>query len=316
MKIRNLLGVVVTGVALAAAGPASAWEPTKPIKIVVGFSPGGGTDIVARTLVAAAQEFFPVPLVVVNKPGGGGTLAADFVAKAPADGYTLLVAGGSESVSVPNYRKLSYSLDDFTGILRLMRARIFIASRPDSGINSVADLKAKALANPGKLSYSTSGPGSILHSTMLLLVKDLGIDMRHLPYKGGAPAIAALLGGHVDISTVGGPEEAVAHVAAGKIKLLALASQTRFPGFPEVPTMMELGHKVYVENQKGLVAPKGLPPDVAQYLHDTFKKGQDSKVWEKMAEKLQLETAYLSGDDFMKSMKDMSANIGAAVKGL
>lgn len=315
MRFSKLFAAAVAG-ALLIAGPAQAWEPTKPIKIIVGFSPGGGTDIVARTAVAASQEFFPVPLVVVNKPGAGGTLAADFVAKAEPDGYTLLVAGGSESVSVPNHREVTYSLEDFTGILRLIRSRIFFASRADSGIDSIADLKAKAAANPGKLSYGTSGQGSILHSSMMLLAKEMGADLRHVPYKGGAPAMAALLGGHVDIAMVGGPEEAQAHVAAGKITLLATPSDTRFPGFPEVPTLKELGYDVYVDNQKGLVGPKGMPPEVVAYLHDTFKKGQDSKVWEKMADKLKLETGYLSGEDFMGAMNEMSKNIADAVKGL
>ena len=298
-------------------GTAQAWEPKKPIRIIVGFSPGGGTDIVARTIVASAQEFFPVPLVVVNKPGAGGTLAAEFVSKAEPDGYTLLVAGGSESTSVPNHRKVNYSInDDFVGIIRLIRSRIFFGVKSDSEIKSIADLAKIAKANPGKLSYASSGQGSILHSSMLLLASDLKADLRHVPYKGGAPAMAAMLGGHVDIAMIGGPEEAQAHLAAGKIRLLATPSDTRFPGFPEVPTLKELGHDVYVDNMKGLVAPKATPDEAVKYLHDTFKRGLDSKVWEKLAAKLKLETGYLSGEDFMGAMKTMSGKIGKAVKGL
>lgn len=316
MKPLRLIAMLAFAFTAVFAGPASAWEPKKPIKIIVGFSPGGGTDIVARTIVASAQEFFPVPLVVVNKPGAGGTLAAEFVSKAAPDGYTLLVAGGSESTSVPNHREVSYKIEDFEGVIRLIRSRIFIAVRSDSDIKSIEDLKKKALANPGKLSYGTSGQGSILHSAILLLARDMKVDLRHVPYKGGAPAMAALLGGHLDITMVGGPEEAQAHLAAGKIRLLALTSDSRFPGFKEVPTLRELGHDVYIDNMKGLVAPKGTPKEVTAYLHDTFKKGLDSKVWEKLAAKLKLETGYLSGPDFSKAMQDMSGNIGKAVKGL
>ena len=315
MKMLHLIAITTMTAAALIAGPAVAWEPKKPIKIIVGFSPGGGTDIVARTMVAAAQEFFPVPLVVVNKPGAGGTLAADYVSKQKADGYTVLVAGGSESTSVPNHREVSYSLDNFEGVLRCIRSRIFIASKGDSGIKTLADLKAKAAAAPGKMSYGSSGQGTLYHSTMMLTSKALGVDMRHVPYKGGAPMMAALLGGHIDI-TLAGPEEAQAQQAAGAINLLSLGSKGRSDFFADVPTLTELGYPVYIENQKGLVAPKGLSPDVAKYLHETFKKGLDSVVWKKMAAKLKMETAYLNSPDFMEAMKVMSANIGKAVKGL
>ena len=314
-KIKFLLLALVAMAVGVIGGPADAWEPKKPIKIIVGFSPGGGTDLVARTLVASSQEFFPVPLVVVNKPGAGGTLAADFVSRAKPDGYTVLVAGGSESTSVPNHRKVSYSLDNFQGVLRCIRSRIYIVSHKDSGITSISDLKAKATANPGKLSYGSSGQGTLYHSTMLLTSKALGVDMRHVPYKGGAPMMAAMLGGHIDI-TLAGPEEAAAQYQAGKINLLSLASQSRLDTFKDVPTLQELGFDVYVENQKGIVVPAGTPDDAVKYLHDTFKKGLDSKVWKKLAGKLFMETAYLNGDDFMAAMKTMSGNINAAVKTL
>jgi tripartite-type tricarboxylate transporter receptor subunit TctC len=256
-----------------------------------------------------------VPLVVVNKPGAGGTLAADFVAKQPGDGYSLLVAGGSESTSVPNHREVSYSLDDFRPVLRNIRARIILVSKTGSGIDSIEDLIAKANAEPGKLAYSSSGTGSLYHSTMLLFNKAAGTEMKHVPYKGGAPAMAALLGGHVEI-TMAAPEEAQAQYAAGQINLLALTSSERTDLFPDVPTLQELGHDVYLENQKGIVGPASMPDDVYQYLHDTFKKGMDSPVWQKMAAKLKLETSYMNGPDFKQAMTTMSKTIGDAVSGL
>jgi len=315
MRRSKITTLFAAATALLFAGPAVAWEPTQPIKIYVGFSPGGGTDIVARTLVAASQEFFPVPLVVVNKPGAGGTIAADFVSKQDGDGYSLLVAGGSESTSVPNHREVSYSLDDFRPVLRNIRARIILVSKTGSGIDSIDDLIRKAKAEPGKLAYSSSGAGSLYHSTMLLFDKAAGIDMKHVPYKGGAPAMAALLGGHVEI-TMAAPEEAQAQYAAGEIKLLALTSDERTDLFPDVPTLMELGHDVYLENQKGIVGPASMPDDVYQYLHDTFKKGMDTDVWKKMAAKLKLETSYMDGPTFKAAMTKMSKTIGEAVSGL
>ena len=140
MKRLSIAAILTLAVAVLFAAPASAWEPTKPIKIYVGFSPGGGTDIVARTLVAASQEFFPVPLVVVNKPGAGGTIAADFVSKQEGDGYSLLVAGGSESTSVPNHREVSYSLDNFRGVLRNIRALFHRAELRDHEVRTLFGL--------------------------------------------------------------------------------------------------------------------------------------------------------------------------------
>lgn len=297
------------------AGSAMAWEPTKPIKIYVGFSPGGGTDIVARAIVASAQEFFPVPLIVVNRPGAGGVLAAEFVKNQKPDGYSLLVAGGSESTSVPNHRKVNYDIvKDFDGIIRLIRSRLFICAPADSKFTTVAELKAAAEAAPGKITYSTSGQGSITHSAILVLEKAMGVKMTHVPYKGGAPAMAAMLGGHVNF-TVCGPEEAQAQIKAGTLRLVATASESRYPGFPEIPNYSDLGYNVSVDNQKGLIVPAGTPKEVQEYLHEHFKKGLDSIVWEKMAGKLKLETAYLSGPDFEQNMVEMSAHIGKAVNG-
>lgn len=314
-KIKLALAATAAMAAIAISAPAHAWVPEKPIKIVVGFAPGGGADLVARGLVASSQEFFPVPLVVMNKTGASGSLAADFVKNEKADGYTLLVAGGSESTAVPNFQKVTYSLDDFRGVMRVIRQRIFLISKAGSGINSIADLKAKALANPGKLAYGSSGQGSIYHAVMLVTTKALGIDMQHVPYKGGAPMMAALLGGHIDI-TMGAPEETSAQLDSGQAIPIALTSESRYEPYKDVPTLKELGYDVYIENQKGLFAPAGTPDDVVQYLHDTFKKGMDSKVWEAMAKKLSMETAYLSGDDFMAGVKAMSKTIGEAAAGL
>lgn len=316
-RVQTILGTFLAAAVAATMLhplPAAAWEPDKPIHIVVGFAPGGGTDIVARALVASSQELFPVPLVIENRAGAAGTLAADYVAKQPADGYTLLVAGGSESVSVPNHRELTFSLEDFEGIVRAIRSRLFIVSLKDSGIDSIDDLVEAAKARPGELAFASSGQGGIFHSTMLVLTENHDLDMKHVPYDGGAPAMAALLGGHVDI-TIGSPEEVQAQYDAGEINLLAVASIERSPLYPDVPTLTELGYDVYIENQKGLVAPAGLPEDVHAYLHDRFKQGIESQAWIDTAEKLKLETSYLSGPDFMEAMQSMSDNIGQAVGG-
>jgi tripartite-type tricarboxylate transporter receptor subunit TctC len=300
-------------VALSAM-PASAWEPEQPIRIVVGYSPGGGTDVVARTVASAAQPIFPVPLVIENRAGASGTLAADYVAKAPADGYTLLVAGGSESTSVPHHREVSYDNEgDFRPIIRITRYPIIFATRADSGYDSIDALMEAAKADPGALSFASSGPGSLYHSAMLALNAAGGADMKHVPYQGGAPAVAALLGGHVDV-TPASPNEIQAQHEAGTVNLLAVASEERYAGLPDVPTLKELGYDVTIENMKGFVAPAGLPDEVYAYLHDAFRRTMETETFQTLAEQTNLEPAYQSGPEFEETMAAMSETIRLAVE--
>ena len=314
----NRRTMLMTGAAIAAvfalAGPAGAWEPEEPIKIVVGFSPGGGTDTIARAIASAAQEFIPVPLVVVNQPGASGTLAADMVAKAEPDGTTLLMAGGSESTSVPNHREVGYDLeDDFRPVIRIAKLPIFLVAKADSGIESAGDLVQKAKQDPGGLSFASSGAGSLYHSTMLVLNDVAGTEMKHVPYKGGAPAMAALLGGHVDV-TLASPDEAKAQAEAGAVNLIGVASDERVELFPDVPTLREQGYDVYLENMKGLVAPEGLADERYQYLHDNFKQAIESETFQQLAEKAGIIVGYMPGPEFEATMTDMSDTIGGSLE--
>ena len=171
MKTRTLFGGIAIGLlaVAAAVAPARAWEPKKPINIVVGFAPGGGTDIIARTVTSAAQEFFPVPLVIVNRAGASGTIAAEYVRNAPPDGYTLLVAGGSESTSVGNHQKLPYDIrTDFTAIIQFNRQRTLLAVKGDAPYKTLKEFVTEVKANPGKYTYGSSGAGSLYHSALLV----------------------------------------------------------------------------------------------------------------------------------------------------
>ena len=296
------------------AGPAAAWEPEKPIRIIVGYSAGGGTDVVARTVASAAQPIFPVPLVVENRAGASGTLAADYVANAPADGYTLLVAGGSESTSVPHYRDVSYDVtEDFRPIIRITRYPMIITTLKGSGYDSMDKLMEAARAEPGALTYASSGPGSLYQSAMVALNDRAGVEMKHVPYQGGAPAVAALLGGHVDV-TPAAPNEIQSQYEAGKVNLLAVASDERYPGLPDVPTLKELGYDVAIENMKGFVAPAGLPDEVYTYLHDAFKETMETETFQALADQVNLEPAYQSGDEFQATMTNMSDTIESALE--
>jgi tripartite-type tricarboxylate transporter receptor subunit TctC len=315
MKMQSLLGGIAAGLlTFTAALPAQAWEPKKPINIVVGFSPGGGTDIIARTVSSAAQEFFPVPLVIVNRSGASGTIAAEYVRNAPPDGYTLLVAGGSESTSVGNHQKLPYDIrTDFSSVIQFNRQRTLLAVKGDSPWTSLQDFVTEVKANPGKYTYGSSGAGGIYHSALLVFTRAAGLDMKHVPYKGGAPAMAALLGGHIDVTALS-PDEGKAMLDSGQVRALATFSNERYPGYPDVPTLMESGHDIYLENMKGLIGPKGMDPEVVAYLHDNFKKAMETETFKALAKKANIEVQYRDGAGFQQAMTEMYNAIGKAVR--
>ena len=288
--------------------------PTKPIEVIVGYPPGGGTDMIARAVADAAPKYVGQPLVVINKAGATGTIAAQSVASAKADGYMLLVAGGSETITVPHFKSLPYdAINDFVPIIRFMIERVGFYVKTDSPWKSMKELVEDARKNPEKYTYATSGIGGIHHSTVLVMEKRTGVHMRHVPHKGGAETLAALAGGHVNVA-MASPNEAYALVQGGRIRPLAHSSLARSPVEPNTPTLRELGYDVFIENQKGFVFPKNTPKPIVQKLHDSLKKVFDDPQFQASAQKLQVELAYLSGEDFHKSMRAMYDQVGASLK--
>ncbi len=312
MKILKFVGIcLLAGMSIPSV--ALAWEPAKPIQLIVGFSPGGATDVIARAIAAAAKEVMPQTIVVVNRPGASGVIAADYVARAAPDGYTLLVAGGSESTSLPNHRKLPYSLSkDFRPILHLIRLRTMLAVKADSGIKTFPDLVAYAKENPGKLQYGTSGVGSLTHSMMLMINKAAGIDTFHVPYKGDADVVTALLSDQVQIA-LGSPDQLKPWIDNGKMRPLTLSSNDRYPGFPDVPTLKELGYDIYLENMKGIVAPAGLPDDIYTYLNEHLKQAMQTQTFKTAVARSNFEVQYMDGPTFGAAMQRMSDGIAAAL---
>lgn len=312
--MRRPLTVTFAALALSLAATAAnaEWQPTKPIEIVVGFSAGGGTDIIARQIAAAAQPLFPVPLVIVNKPGAAGTIAAQQVARAAPDGHTLLVAGGSESTSVPAYRDVQYDpAKDFRPILRLTKNPQFFYVSANSPFKSIADIVAKAKENPGAVSHGSSGVGSLVHATATVFGKLAGVKFKHVPYQGGGPALQALLAGQIDFN-VAASDEIRGQLDAGTIRLLAVAAPERDPQYPDVPTLKELGYDFSAANMKGLVAPAGLSDEAYQYLHDRFRKAIDHEIWRDFATKGKFADGYLDGPAFQKEMVSLLETIRAA----
>jgi tripartite-type tricarboxylate transporter receptor subunit TctC len=300
---------------LIGALPVTAQDwPTKPIEVVVGYPPGGGTDMISRAISDVGAKYLGQPLVVNNKPGATGIIGSQYVYSSKPDGYTLLVAGGSETVSVPNFKSLPFNpITDFDPIIRLMIERIGFYVRTDSPWKSMKEFVEDAKKNPDKHTYATSGVGGLHHATVMVTEKRTGIRLTHVPHKGGAETLAALAGGHVNVA-MASPNEAYALVQGGRVRCLAITSLTRSPTEPNTPFMRELGYDVYIENQKGFVFPKGVPQPIRQKIHDALKKAYDDPQFKANAAKMQLELAYLGGEDFRKAMKSMFDQIGESVK--
>jgi tripartite-type tricarboxylate transporter receptor subunit TctC len=315
MHFLKLAIVVTTAVSgLVGIAKAEEWIPQQPIEIVVGFAPGGGSDQAARNIVAAAEKDFPVPLVVSNKPGAAGVLAAQHVARAKPDGYTLLVAGGSESTSVPAHRDVPYDpAKDFTSIIRLTNNPFFFIVRADSPYQSIKDLVAAAKKDAGQISLSNTGIGGLPHSVGLMLEKAAGVDLKEVPFQGGAPAMQALLGGQIDVA-MGATEEIKGQMEAGTIRILAGTGEERSRHYPDVPTLKELGYDVVATNMKGLVGPAGLAPEIVTYLHDKFHAAMKDEVWRRFAESVGEPTNYQNSADFAQSQIDLLERVRSALK--
>lgn len=254
---------------LSAAAHAQAW-PDKPVTLLVPFPPGGSTDTVARAIAPKLQQSLGGNFVVDNKPGAGGTIAAAQAARAPADGSTFFVTSLGPLVIAPHLIKgVPYdALKDFDTITVLVQAPNVLVVPAASPHKSVADVIAFHKAQPGKMTFASSGNGSSDHLTAELFWQQTGTRGSHIPYKGGAPAVQDLLGAQVDASFQN-VNAVVAHVNAGKLRALAVTGEKRSPVLPSVPTLSEAGVKnVDVYSWQAIVGPKNLPPAVRTKMHE------------------------------------------------
>ena len=254
--------------ALADAAIAQAY-PNKPLRIMVPFPPGGSTDVMARTLAVELTKSLGQPVVVENKAGANGNIGSAEVAKAQPDGYTLLLSGvGTNAINHSLYPTMPYdSLRDFEHITLLAEGPNVLIVNPTFAAKSVPELIAMAKAQPGKLNYGSNGNGSSGRLAMEMLRQATGIDMVHVPYKGGGPAMQALLAGEIPMLFTN-QDAALPHVKAGKVRAIGVASETRNPAYPDVPTVAEQGITGFsAVSWLGLSAPAKTPPDVVKKLH-------------------------------------------------
>ena len=305
-----------------AAAAQSAW-PNKPVRIVVPFAAGGTTDILARALAPELQKAFGQPFVVDNKPGAGGNNGAAEVAKAPNDGYTLLMGTvGTHAINPSLYPKMPYNhVTDFMPVTLVAGVPNVVVMNPASaqrlGVNDVPGFIKALKANPGKLNMASSGNGTSIHLAGELFKSSTGSFMLHIPYRGSGPALIDLMGGQMDVMFDNLPS-AMPHIKSGKLKALAVTSAVRSTALPDLPTVAEAGGpalKGYeASSWFGLLAPAGTPTDVVQRIQQETAKALGSPA---LKERLQAQGAIPSGNtpaEFAKFIADETAKWAKVVK--
>jgi tripartite-type tricarboxylate transporter receptor subunit TctC len=309
MSARLLFRVVLAFGLLPALAGAQPY-PSKPMKLVVGFAPGGAADFVARAFQDGLSKELGQPIIIENRAGAGSSIAAEYVAKAAPDGYTFLIASPSSILVNPLLTpKASFdSKRDLLPVSKVSSSPLVVAAHASVGVSNLRELIAQAKKAPGKLNYGTSGNGSAPHLAAVLFMRLAGVEMVHVPYKGGAPSVAALLAGDVQLSFAT-PPSVLPHVQSGRLKALAVTSRQRTPLVPGVPGMTEAGLPDYeISFWYGFFVPAGTSRDIVKKLYDATAAVLAQPAVGKMLEREGTET---SGS---KSPEDFAAFIAEDAK--
>jgi tripartite-type tricarboxylate transporter receptor subunit TctC len=278
--------------------------PMRPIRIVVPFTAGGGTDQVARTLADGMAKELGQPVLVDNKPGGGTVIGSDLVAKAPGDGYTLLLATSAHAINTSLVKNLPYSTQkSFADIALVGRGPNMLVTRPDRPYKTIRDVIEAARANPGKLTYGSSGNGTSVHLAGELFKMMAKVDLTHVPYRGAAPAYTDLLGGQIDFvfATAAGVGK---FVESGKMRAIAVTSAMRSPSWADVPTIAESGLPGYeADVWYALFASGGTPPDVLARLNTAVRRATEAPAFRSRVESEGLLTAVSSPEELTRYVR-------------
>lgn len=270
--------------------------PQRPIEVVVPASAGGSTDAVARAFADAIRKYLPQPLIVNNKPGASGVVGMTDVMNAKPDGYKISMA--ITELSILQHLGLSkFNYTAFKPVALLSADGATVTVRADSPWRTLEDFLAAAKAKPGQLNIGNSGNGSVWHLAAAALEESTKTKFGHVPFQGGAPAVLALLGGHVDAVTVSVGEVAT-HVQAGKLRILGVMADKRTRGYEQVPTLKERGIDLSVAGWRGLLAPKSTPDDVVATLRAATRKAVDDPAFQEQMDKLILTMLYLDAPEF------------------
>ncbi len=294
--------------------PAQEKYPSRTINFMIGYPAGGTTDVCARPLTNAASKILGQPVVVVNKPGAGSAVAVAMLKNEKPDGYTIGILP-SGAVLSQHMRKVPYdSAKDFTPIMQYAVYLYGFVVRADAPWKTFKEVIEFAKANPGKLRYSTAGPGTPQHLVMERLAMKEKVKWTHVPFDGGGPAIAALLGGHVEASSQ--TTEWKKHVETGRLRLLAVYGEKRMKEFPNVPTLLELGYGITAPSLICIIGPKGLSPQIVDTLHQAFKKAMEDPDFVKIGEQMDQPVLYRNPQDLGKHLVEMNEQVGALIKSL
>ncbi len=313
---RQTLCIVLGAACIAVAQPALANDyPSKAVKLVVPYPPGGPTDIVARVVAQKLQEQTGQPFVIDNRPGAGANLGAEAVARSPADGYTLLVATTAHAINPSLFPKLNYSLaKDLTPVTQLTAGPLVIVVNPRLPANNVKELIALAQTKPGGLNFATSGNGQSTHLSAELFNAMAGTKMTHVPYRGSAPALTDVMGGQADLM-FDAMLSSMPHIKGGKLKALAVTSSKRSVSAPDIPTVAESGLPGYeAVAWNGLLAPAGTPAAVIDRLNLEVKRALENSEVKKKFEDQGFSAAWNTPAAYGKFLADEVDKWGEVVK--
>jgi tripartite-type tricarboxylate transporter receptor subunit TctC len=267
--VRLILWIVLS-FSLAAQACAQAW-PAKPIRLVVNFSPGGGTDVIARTYAPSLGEALGQPVIVDNVAGARGSIGLEAVARAAPNGYTLLHTPGNNIIVAPHLYKMPVDVEKaLEPIAPVAQTKILLVVNPSVPVHTVAELVKYAKAHPGKLNFGSAGVGTLPHIASEMFMRVGQFRAIHVPYKGVGPVLTALLGNQIQFTFDSGVS--IPQIKSGKLRLLAIAGDTRSAAFPDVPTMAEAGYDVDGSLPQGLYAPGGTPKDIVNRLHRELER--------------------------------------------
>ena len=290
--------------------------PTRPIRVIVPFAPGGATDIPARLLAPKLQDSLGQPVVIENRPGAGGIIGIQAAAQSQPDGYTLLMATNAEVVMHPYiYPKLPYDpLKDFIPISIMIESPLVLLTAASSPLNSAADLFAAAKAKPGTVTYSTAGSGSTSHVLTEMLAQQVGIKLVHVPYKGGAPASAAISSGEVNMGLLN-LGSAIGSLKGGKTKAFAITSAQRHPDLPNLPTTSEAGAPGFAEGiWIGMLAPAGVPRQVIERMSQAISRALQAPDVRERLSQLGAQTVGTTPEEAAARIKREVPKFSAAIK--
>ena len=309
MTLRTLaLPLLAAMTATVAATPSIAEYPERPITMIVAYSPGGGTDVLARSFAPFIEKYLGnnASFTIINKPGAGGEVGFTATAQAKPDGYTIGFLNLPNLLAIPIERKARYSLDSFTPLANMVDDPGAFNVHKDSPFNTLADLVAYAKENPGSVTVGTSGVGGDDHLAMLSFAKQAGIKLTHVPFTGAAPNRTALLGRHITVGAFN-ISEAIQFAKEGQIKILGQMADERWELAPDVPTFKEQGFDVIMGSQRGMGAPAGFPQEAKQKLSEAIGKAVMDPDFQAKAKKIYLPLKFMAADDYGAFLQKMDA---------